>query len=321
MRILRVFTKLTITTYIALVNLVFCYIFYFMILVISFFILPKRYSVYIDDLFTNLKYLNPLEITSQNLLMLSIPIIIIVLYFLYCISPLNISRIRKALGCVEPKGYELKRLSRLMLETGIGRVFKLYLQVDNELNASAFGTNSIGVTSKMMSEASDAEIKGVICHEYGHILHNDFTYRMGMHTFEQLGKLSLYRIFYVIDKTFKLLFFIWYIIPLLRTIVEFISNLWWIVYWIVAVLIYGLSNVLQANLNKYSEYRCDRYALHYGHGEGLLLLLKRIKEYEDVSPKMSLFDRLICEHPSTKNRIYRLEKMMDERYHGIQNSL
>lgn len=310
MRIIRILIKLAISLYIALVNLIFSYIFYFLLISFVRFVLPNRY---ISDIRIFLG-LNGTQSNVYSYICFLFPIIVLLIYFIYCISPLQLSRLRRELGYIEPRDYDLRRLNRLMQETGINKSFKLYLKVDVETNANAFGFSSIGVTSSMLENASDVEIKGVLCHEYGHIVHKDYVYRLGLHSFELFGVKSLYGIFYSLDKFIRIILYIpRVLLPIVDIIVNLISTVWWVIYQITHTVVFGLSKILTVNINKYSEYRCDKYAVYYGHGEGLLLFLKRIKDVEDSSPKQTIFERLHNEHPSTRNRIRRLEKQLNYR--------
>ena len=64
-------------------------------------------------------------------------------------------------------------------------------------------------------------------------------------------------------------------------------------------------------INKYTEYRCDAYAVEYGCGEGLLSFLRRLKRMEDVyGERLTFTEYIMSTHPSTEKRIARLEKQL-----------
>lgn len=297
MQIFRALIKFFLGVYVTVINLIFIGVFYVLIKSIAYKLLPSKAILYIHEHF------NPFLIEY-------LPYIVLIVFTLYCISPINVWWMRQRLGYERFRGSDEKRLDKLVAEIGIDKKLKLYSCPSPSPNAMTFGSNTVGITSGMMCELSDEEIKGVICHEYGHILHNDFVFAVCYSSLESFGLSSLKGIFYLVEIIASIAFFIPIVIfPFLRHLLSFSLALWWAIFSTLEVLIYGISHLLYANINKYSEYRCDRYALDYGQGEGLMLFLKRIKEYEDAEKdKPSWLERLFAEHPSTKNRIKRLEK-------------
>lgn len=306
MRFLRILTKLLVSVYISIVNLFFILIFYGFIKMFAHLFLPDKALHYIYE--------------NVNIVVLEfLPVIILLLYTLYCISPIHIGWMREKFGCEKFENHEEERLKRLVIETGINKKFKLYRVPNNSPNAMTFGFKTMGITSGMMSQLSDAEIRGVICHEYGHIVHKDFVFEACIRSLENFGIKSLRGIFNIIELLVGLLFLIPIsFFPFVAKIFDLLVMLWSFIFRLLVSIIYGFSNLLCANLNKYGEYRCDRYAVIYGQGEGLLLFLKRLKEVEDKQRKPSWFARLRAEHPCTKNRIARLEKLLSHQKKQIE---
>ena len=74
---------------------------------------------------------------------------------------------------------------------------------------------------------------------------------------------------------------------------------------------YGISRIVDVNINKYSEYRCDAYAVRYGCGSGLLSFLYRLKRAEEMRGERPTFTEYVMStHPATEKRIVRLEKLL-----------
>lgn len=203
------------------------------------------------------------------------------------------------------------RLERLLSEMGMNRKLKLYHNNDARVNAAAFGFNTIGLTGGVLA-ASDEELKGVISHEVGHISHYDFVYQVLLFSMESFGYRCLYGIFLIPALIFGIIgSMVFALVPALGFVGELIAKLWWAVYKLLHRIIYGISRITDVNINKYTEYRCDAYAVKYGCGEGLLSFLRRLKRTEDVYGERPTFTEYIMStHPSTEKRIERLEKLL-----------
>ncbi|GKH74579.1 hypothetical protein CE91St6_01500 [Phocaeicola dorei] len=209
-------------------------------------------------------------------------------------------------------GVERVRLERLLSEMGMDRKLNLYRNGDARANAVTFGFNTVGITDGMMKQASDEELKGVICHEVGHISHYDFVYQVLLFSMESFGSRCLYGIFLIPALVFGIIgSMVSALVPALGFLGEPAGKFWWGLYKLLHFVIYGISRIVDVNINKYSEYRCDAYAVRYGCGSGLLSFLYRLKRAEEMRGERPTFTEYVMStHPATEKRIVRLEKLL-----------
>ncbi|WP_075964612.1 M48 family metalloprotease [Parabacteroides massiliensis] len=299
LRIFRILCKLLLLAYVTIVNFVFITVFYALLLSI----LRHIWPAYIPGVFD--KGVIPH-------LVMTLPYYLLLLFILYSISPVNVWMLRRKEGYRPLNNSDRMRLERLLSEMGMNRKLKLYRNNDTRINATAFGFNTIGLTGGILAFASDEELKGVICHEVGHISHYDFVYRVLLFSMESFGYRCLYGIFLLPALIFSIIgSMVFALVPALSFVGELIAKLWWIVYKLLHRIIYGISRIADVNINKYTEYRCDTYAVEYGCGEGLLSFLRRLKRMEEVYGERPTFTEYIMStHPSTEKRIARLEKQL-----------
>jgi len=170
----------------------------------------------------------------------------------------------------------------------LSRRIKLYIEEDKDVNAFAFGTNSISVTRGAIESLDEDSLKGVIAHEFGHISNGDTKATLVMTIGN--GAFVLVWLFFKFFLTrgkhkddLQLIF-------LLNAIIAFL---------VTALIAIG---------NRRSEYMADKFAYDIGHGEGLLETLYFFKEMS-MGGRMKLRERLRSSHPNTDNRIKRLEKL------------
>nr|WP_305210095.1 M48 family metalloprotease [Bacteroides intestinalis] len=300
LRILRIICKLLLLAYVTVVNLIFITVFYVLILGIFHLIFPTYYA----------------ELSSGALgshLINTLPFYLLLLHILYCLSPIKVWFLRRAEGFKPLTGNEQARINRLLAEMGIEKKLNLYCNRDARPNAAAFGFNTIGITGGLMQQASDEELKGVICHEIGHIAHYDYVYQVLIYSMEAFGYRCLYGIYFIPAYLFGIIGgFIFGLVPALSFVGRLIGELWNAAYKLVHKVIYGISHLLSVNINKYAEYRCDAHSLKYGCGEGLLYFLRRLKWTEETyGERMSFTEYIMSTHPATEKRVKRLEKLLN----------
>ena len=208
-------------------------------------------------------------------------------------------------------GEERIRLERLLSEMGMERKLNIYCNRDARTNAVTFGFHTIGLTGGILQTASDEELKGVISHEVGHILHYDFVYQVLLFSMLSLGYRCLYGLFLIPALFFGLAGnLVIAVVPAVRFAVVWMARLWWSLYKLLHHTIYGISRIAEVNINKYAEYRCDTYAVRYGCGEGLLSFLRRLEVAETGGERLSVTEYIMSSHPSNEKRIVRLEKLL-----------
>lgn len=266
LRIFRILFKLLLMAYVTVVNILLISFFYVLLLAIVGWVAPS----FLPGLFS--------EYSFAHHLVYSMPFYVVLLYILYTLSPLKVWMMRRREGYRPLGGVERVRLERLLSEMGMDRKLNLYRNGDARANAVTFGFNTVGITDGMMKQASDEELKGVICHEVGHISHYDFVYQVLLFSMESFGSRCLYGIFLIPALVFGIIgSMVSALVPALGFLGEPAGKFWWGLYKLLHFVIYGISRIVDVNINKYSEYRCDAYAVRYGCGSGLLSFLYRLK--------------------------------------------
>ena len=300
LRIFRILFKLLLMAYVTVVNILLISFFYVLLLAIVGWVAPS----FLPGLFS--------EYSFAHHLVYSMPFYVVLLYILYTLSPLKVWMMRRREGYRPLGGVERVRLERLLSEMGMDRKLNLYRNGDARANAVTFGFNTVGITDGMMKQASDEELKGVICHEVGHISHYDFVYQVLLFSMESLGSRCLYGIFLIPALVFGIIgSMVSALVPALGFLGEPAGKFWWGLYKLLHFVIYGISRIVDVNINKYSEYRCDAYAVRYGCGSGLLSFLYRLKRAEEMRGERPTFTEYVMStHPATEKRIVRLEKLL-----------
>lgn len=300
LRILRIICKILLLAYVLVVNFIFITVFYVLILGIVHLISPSFYSAISTD---------PVGSHLIN----TLPYYLLLLHILYCLSPIKVWFLRREEGFKPLKGDDRTRIMRLLSEMGMDRKLSLYSNRDARANAAAFGFNTIGLTGGLMQQASDEELKGVICHEVGHIAHYDYVYQVLIYSLESFGYRCLYGIYLIPAFLFGIIGnMIFALVPALGFVGNLIGKLWGAAYKLLHHVIYGISRLLSVNINKYAEYRCDAHSLKYGCGKGLLSFLRRLKWTEETyGERMSFTEYIMSTHPATEKRVARLEKKLN----------
>ena len=299
LRIFRILFKLLLMAYVTVVNILLISFFYVLLLAIVGWVAPS----FLPGLFS--------EYSFAHHLVYSMPFYVVLLYILYTLSPLKVWMMRRREGYRPLGGVERVRLERLLSEMGMDRKLNLYRNGDARANAVTFGFNTVGITDGMMKQASDEELK-VICHEVGHISHYDFVYQVLLFSMESFGSRCLYGIFLIPALVFGIIgSMVSALVPALGFLGEPAGKFWWGLYKLLHFVIYGISRIVDVNINKYSEYRCDAYAVRYGCGSGLLSFLYRLKRAEEMRGERPTFTEYVMStHPATEKRIVRLEKLL-----------
>ena len=181
---------------------------------------------------------------------------------------------------------------------GISEDIKLFITDDEDVNAFATGRKTICITKGLLS-IPDAEIKGVLAHEFGHIAHKDtdalqFVFvgnvivSIGasiLSTFMYFMSVSVCAAFkeglfgYVMGHFFK------------YTVGPAIMWLWG-----------KIGELLVLRTGRANEYLADQYAYTLGYGRGLCNMLYK---YGDTKSH-GVFAILSSTHPATEDRIAKL---------------
>lgn len=186
---------------------------------------------------------------------------------------------------------------------------QFYMSNDKEPNAFATGRRTVCITEGMMG-ASDAEIKAVLGHEFGHLAHKDTDAILIV----SVGNLIVSAIFVIWRVAFNL------IARFLNIAISLGSNslgaaiagiitrvfIDWVLY-IAMRLWTRLGTLLCLHASRKNEYRADEYSLNMGYGYHLCAFLDKL----DPSSKSSngLWAALNSSHPATHDRIAHMQEL------------
>lgn len=292
-RIGRIALKILLLAYVFIVNSVFLIVFYMLLWSIM--------RIFIKDPFAWIMTTFHLPEFVVGYL----PFILMALYIFYQLSPLRIWMLRLSFGLDPLKGKVKERVMRLFNELDTGLKVRFYRNDDNDINAMAFGFNTIGLNRGLLENATDEELKAVISHEIGHLKHRDYIYDSLLNAMIMFGSVSLRYIFGIITWPFRILSVIFGIFTeSFAELLEAIHD--WTVF-----IIYGGIRFCQMSLSKYSEYRCDAYSIQYGCTEGMLSFLNKIYDMEREEGEPSLREYVMSAHPKTRKRIEHLEEAIN----------
>lgn len=190
----------------------------------------------------------------------------------------------------------------------ISKNIGIYISDSMSIDAYCFGSRTIVVTKGAIKTFSEEQLKGIIAHEFGHIVHGNtkalLFNKIGNGIFS-LAFLPIALIFKLTEKGIKFtenstynskkvsptLFIISIIKAIINTAQAFLN------------LFSGI--ILSAN-SRYCEYLADYYASCIGYGEELTEALYLISELSFTN-EHRMNKRLLQDHPIIAKRIERLE--------------
>ena len=186
----------------------------------------------------------------------------------------------------------------------IGNV-KLYLQDIMSVNAFAIGSHTIILTKGAVATFSEDELRGILAHEFGHIVHGD-TIAVLLNT---VGNgffaifICLFRIIStaieILTGTFERSGFIKSLFKVTRIFLDML---------IMFFMFIGQA-ILSMNSRK-SEFLADQFAYETGYGSELVSALYLFQRMS-LSEKMTVKERLQATHPIFAWRINKMETLID----------
>jgi heat shock protein HtpX len=185
---------------------------------------------------------------------------------------------------------------------------ELYYDRDMTVNAYAVGSNTIAITKGSVESLNDDQIKGILAHEFGHIVHKDTTIPLVL----LIGN-GIFLFFFLL---LRISLVIYSVITVIvngeegESRSKFVNT---IVNLLISVFLFVLNAVLLINQRK-NEYKADYFAFELDYGEELLNALKLLDRL-DLSGNRSLLDKIKASHPYTTDRIYQLEKVLNDENH------
>lgn len=271
------------------------------------------YSFYKFNLDFFIPYFSMVGITlTKTNVPLATAILVMTVLILLSLSPFADSLLRALYGFRKPLNDEVERLNYLFNSVCCSakknpKDYQVYIIDEKSPNAYALGSNSIGITRMLLNNFSDAEIKGVIAHELGHINYKDSVHTKIFMTVTIFGQciLILYKVLAV------------FFGGLARIPIPFVNIFFLLINWVFSLQVWFFELLLVIPLSfgklfgsRRCEYRADRYAYEIGEGEGLYSFLYKILDMNYESN--GFFKVLRSTHPATAERIRKIDKLQKE---------
>lgn len=178
----------------------------------------------------------------------------------------------------------------------------LYIQDSMEINAFAFGRQTLCVSRGALKLLSEEQLMAVICHEMGHLYHGHTTlaimFNIAVLPFSivvsVLSKVAYsYKSYFTAKKSGFLFSVIYFLLTLIPNAFFLINDL------------------ISLGASRRNEYQADLFAFENGLSEGLLKLLYNLDKIHYKSPE-KLTDYLQATHPPLTKRIEAIERKEEE---------
>lgn len=184
----------------------------------------------------------------------------------------------------------------------VSKNIQLYINSSHNINAYALGRDSITLTRGAIDTMSEDELRGVLSHEFGHIVHGDTS----LNLFLLIGNI-IFMFFY---GCFKIIQIATRIVASLlspdefkmsRQIIGGIGKVFG------SILLFIALALLKIN-ERTNEFQADKYAHQIGYGEELISALYLLKKL-DADSNLNMLERLLASHPELDYRISKLEQL------------
>lgn len=243
------------------------------------------------------------------------------------LSPVGEWLFRLINGCKKIKEPEiLNRLNPLFMEVKeraqrerpdviVDPKISLYIKEDDSINAFAMGRRTVCVTRGLL-QLSDEQIKGVLGHEFGHLVTHDTDLTL-------LITIGNFMISAAVTVIRAILFVYHFIMSLVSVFLGGSEGLFFAVVnavytFLITVLIDGgmwvwtqLGILMVMKSSRDAEYEADAFACDIGYGAGLLSFFRLLDQLEITSgakaDRGNIFAALASSHPATEQRIARIE--------------
>ena len=173
------------------------------------------------------------------------------------------------------------------------------------VNAYAMGKHTIAVTRGAIETFTEDELKGIILHEFGHIIHGDTKAIL----LNLIGN-GFFSICIVFIKILLLCIDIFFLStnkdPKRRP--HFISILLHFIFTLFLLAFTLTGNILISINSRKNEYMADRFANEIGYGEDLINALYLLQKMS-LGENMKLIEKMQSSHPHIAKRIGRLEAL------------
>lgn len=249
-----------------------------------------------------------------------ITLIIYTISITIALSPLGEFLLRSLENCREPATENERNYLLPMFEEvyqGAKEVYpllndniKIYIIDAMYVNAFAIGRQTIAITKGAIETFSVDELKGVIAHEFGHLMHG--------HTKALLLSVIGNFFFSIFVFVFRLIYWISQIICKLLGDGDWSGVIVGIILWVtrmtVEIMIFifiNLSQIILSLNSRINEFQADTFAYDVGYGRELTEALYLIEKIS-MSGKLTINERLKSSHPHTAKRIENLEWLENE---------
>lgn len=270
---------------------------------------------------------NPLDDAAFIVVSILASILLYGVGIIVALSPLGEYILRTKLGCKEIKEQDiLNRIVPIFNEVhavarrvnpSIAEDIKLFMNDDEDVNAFATGRKTVCFNRGLL-QLTDAEIKGVFAHEFGHIANHDTDFTLVVNVANWIVS-AYFMIAWVVIMIYK------YVIKGVSWIIAFASDS---IGGAIASLLGGvvvdamitisikllsslwtfIGNMLVKASSRGNEYLADKFAKDSGFGQGLLAFFNR---YASANQKLSLKEKIASlsdTHPPMTKRIDALLK-------------
>ena len=182
---------------------------------------------------------------------------------------------------------------------------KLYIDEAMTVNACAIGRKTIAVTKGAIATFSRDELKGVLAHEFGHLVNGDTKALLlniignGFFTLTVLALRIVMAVIRFITGLFDSSGVISFVFWLFNLVVDI---------YICVIMLVG--QLLLSATSRQAEYFADQFSHEIGFSGELIQALYIIQKIS-MPAKATIMQRLKASHPNTGGRIARLEKLQE----------
>ncbi len=189
----------------------------------------------------------------------------------------------------------------------LSKDINIYITESMAVNAFALGSRTIAVTRGALHTFSPDELKGILGHEFGHMVNGDTKALL----IKLVGNGFFTLIIFILRLVISILQIISNVLSSKNIVIVAIAFVLFITRIVIDLSIFLFiftGDIIIALNSRHSEYLADEYSYLIGYGEDLKNSLYIISKLE-MSSKLTLTERLKASHPFTSARIERLEQM------------
>ena len=243
------------------------------------------------------------------------------MYAAVLMSPFGDNCLDLLMNCRKPTSDEAEKLEKA--ETELRNRAERFLEtfppqlrlrvIDDPFpNAVAFGHRTIAMTTETLMYASEAELRGLVAHEAGHILRRDTRFRLfinamyGPALLIGQGSLALARA--VMNKA-KISFFD----PFFGLVHVFVAGfvIMLFIFPILSLVLHRIFQFLLSFTSRACEFAADATAVRLTRDDGLISALSAIEQLEQ-RPSGAFLAAYRASHPPTTLRVERARKLLEE---------